>query len=127
MSHEIFEHEPTQQDINKLFKAASKHKIIGKRVLLAIGDPVESLVKTWAAQYQTSVETAPQAILEPFLLPIKEEFGKAFASTSTMGYGANDSFEDDDVEALKAFIPDSYHYCSCASGKKYKRCHGAGK
>lgn len=123
MCHEIFEHEPTQQDIDKLFKAASKHKIIGKRVLLAIGDPVESLVKTWASKHQKTVEAVPQTILEPILLPIKEEFGKAFASTSTMGYGAHDSFdENDDVEALKAFIPDSYHQCSCASGKKYKFC-----
>ncbi len=93
-----------------------------KRILLAKGDPVESVLRTHAAPYNVQIECVPQSQLEELIAPVKKSYGQRAFSPSSIPYALGDEFDEMDQECAKQLIPDTYDPCWCASGKKFKFC-----
>jgi hypothetical protein len=94
-----------------------------KRLLLAKGDPTESVLLQAASEFGMTLDTVPTSQLEELTAPFKEDFGKHFFSPSSIPYAdLRDDTSAEDRESAKKMIPDSYDPCWCASGKKFKFC-----
>ncbi len=119
--HDIVEKDMSQQQADLLFKKCAELGRLPSRVVLTSGDPAEPIFRVSAANYSMTLETMPAPDLDGLISPMKKSFGEHFLSPSTVGH-TDSCAEDDDIEALKQFIPDSYAQCTCASGKKYKFC-----
>jgi tetratricopeptide (TPR) repeat protein len=121
---DTIEAELSQKQADKLLKEAKmKSGKKPRRLILAKGDPAETVLLQAAEKMNISFESVPSAYLEELTAPLKEEFGKEFFSPSTLGYtNLNNDVDALDRESVKRMLPDSYDLCSCASGKKYKFC-----
>lgn len=62
--------------------------------------------------------------LLPFVKPFKDSFQQfqKRSSRSVLQSSASEMDSDVEQEELRAFVPDSYSLCPCASGKKFKFC-----
>jgi tetratricopeptide (TPR) repeat protein len=106
-----------------LKKGKSKKGNFPKRLILAKGDPAESVLLQAANAFGMALDTVPASQLEGLTAPLKKDFGKHFFSPSSIPYaGLQDDTSAEDRESAKKMIPDSYDPCWCASGKKFKFC-----
>ena len=121
LAHDIVERDMSQQQSNDLFNQCASLGRLPSRVLLTSGDPAEPFFRNSAATHAMTLETHAAPYLDDLISPVKKSFGEQFLSPSTIGHISTDASEED-IEALKQFIPDSYDQCPCASGKKYKFC-----
>ena len=121
LAHDIVSQEMTQQKADRLFKKCASQGSVPSCILITSGDPAESFFRQSATAYSMTLETHPAARLDGLSTTVKKTFGEHFSAPSTIGHVATNATEDE-REALKYFIPDSYHQCPCASGKKYKFC-----
>lgn len=114
----------TQSQANKLLKEAKiKGVNLPNRIIIARGDPAESLLRKATDKLGLAFEAIASVYLEDLTAPIKQSFGEHFYSPSAIGHShACEDTDDLDRECLKKMIPDSYDPCPCASGKKYKFC-----
>ena len=109
----------TQQKADSLFKKCASQDSVPSRSLTTHGDSAESFFRQSATAYSMTLETHPEARLDGLNSTVKKTFGEHFSDPSTIGHVGTNATEDE-REALKHCIPDSYHQCPCASGKKYK-------
>jgi hypothetical protein len=118
------ETELSQKQADQLLKEAKmKNNKIPRRLILATGDPAESVLRKSAKSLHIGFDSVPSPYLEDLTAPFKEEFGKEFFSPSAFGYAyLKEGVDELDRESLKHMVPDSYDSCHCASGKKYKFC-----
>lgn len=94
-----------------------------RRILLAKGDPVESVLRTHAAPHNIQIECVPQSQLEDLMAPVKKSYGQQVFSPSSIPYvELEDDLDEMDRESAKQMIPETYDPCWCASGKKFKFC-----
>ena len=122
--HEIVISELSQKQSNQFLKTGlAKKGDKPLRILLAKGEPAESVLKISADDLNMKLELVPASCLEKLTAPLKQSFGQTFFSPSSVPYAhVKKSADDCDQDALKYMIPDSYDLCTCASGKKYKFC-----
>lgn len=111
---------PEVREIKGLFKRARKTAgCWPKRLLVPNGDPAEESLNHQAIEVGISVELVPASHLAPLLQPIRDGFGEFMGQRKQ---GAAPPPSPTELAEAKAFIPDSYDPCWCASGKKFKFC-----
>jgi tetratricopeptide (TPR) repeat protein len=81
-------------------------------------DPVEELFRNYAAEKNIPFRTEPLDSFNEITAPVKQAFN---------GLSRSDAPEDtldseEERETALSSIPDSYDFCPCASGLKYKFC-----
>lgn len=119
---DITETELSQRQVDALLeKALLKNSKVPRQILLAKNDPVELFLEKSTKKWQVKFETAPALCLEDLTEEVKRSFYKAIGLPTTRDRMKDDA-DDSDYENAKRSIPDSYDFCSCASGLKYKFC-----
>ena len=100
-----------------LKKAFLDSKAKPKNIFILKKDPLSLVVESIAKGLSISFEALTQKEIHPYT----KEFSEAFKQFK---YNKQPSFEEEDVteEEIKAFVPETYGPCPCASGKKYKFC-----
>ena len=113
---EFASEELSQKQLNKLIsEGLSKNGKPPARLLIASGDPAEPLLRQLAKKLKVNFESAPA---ESFTA-LTTSFIESLTNYSTH---LSSRFEDEDFNSILRSLPDSYDFCSCASGKKYKFC-----
>lgn len=94
-----------------------------KMFLFPGGDPAEDMFREHSEKRSIPFQVFPPVCFENIIAPVKQSFGQYFYSPLASSGGFDpDSRPTDEQLVAQAFIPDSYHLCSCASGLKYKFC-----
>lgn len=119
LAFETVETELSQAQADMMLKVA-KAKSCPDKIVIAKGDPAEPLVYKSAHKLRINFESCSALYLEEYLIPIRQSFGEYVFSPSSLLYSNNATTSD--IEDARLMIPDSYDFCSCASGKKYKFC-----
>ena len=96
-----------------LQKAHKKARVWPQKLIITKGDPSQGIIGESLAKVNIQMEHATASQLADLIAPVKREYGQ---------FQLKDDISEDDQESAKAFEPDAYDLCSCASGKKYKFC-----
>ncbi|MDH4467322.1 MAG: hypothetical protein QE271_04620 [Bacteriovoracaceae bacterium] len=118
LGQEVSANLPSAKKIKDLIKkASSEMSAIPKRILILKKDPLAQEVEKICHQLNIPYEAATQKEIDPFT----SFFSKTFQEFK---YKSPPNFDHEEVgqEELKAFIPETYGPCPCASGKKFKFC-----
>jgi tetratricopeptide (TPR) repeat protein len=118
LGQEISKNLPSSSQIlNLLKKACFDSKAKPKNIFILKKDPLSLVVEEIAKSLNISFKALTQKEIHPYTKDFSEGF-KQFK------YNQQPNFEEEDVtqEELKAFVPETYGPCPCASGKKYKFC-----
>ena len=110
--------------INALESAILKSKTKPQQVLISKSDPFIEDFKAICKELEIPMAEHTNKDLLPFVKPFKDSF-QQFQKKSTQS--AQQSMKTEmrsevEQEELKAFVPDSYSLCPCASNKKFKFC-----
>lgn len=124
LTHEIASDLLSAEQATGLFQQGKVKKgRLPKRILLSKGDPADMVIRQAADALRIVLETPPASYLEDLIAPVKESYGNEIFSPSTIGYAAlKDNIDESDRDSARQFVPDSYDFCSCASGRKFKFC-----
>ncbi len=125
LAHQITLTELSQEDVKQLIDQA-KEKAKPNKLVITKGDPAEALVSQVAKQMAIPFEAVSAQFINDLTHVAMEGLGQAMGGVrSTMHSLKGDEYashDQEEIEAAKLAIPDSYDPCPCASGKKYKFC-----
>ena len=123
LSSALTETELSQKQVDKLLEQAlSKNKKAPTKILLSDPDPVRMFLEKSANNLGVKFEAVAARSLEDLVDPVKSAFAEKFSASTE----SRDDIENEDDEReyreAKQSLPDSYDFCSCGSGAKYKFC-----
>ena len=121
LGNEIASEELSQKQLSQLLSVGLKQKgKLPNRLLIASGDPAEPLLRESAKKLKVNFESGPVESFEALTASVNKTFTNYFSSQSSLSFEEENL--DEDFNNVMRFLPDSYDFCSCASGKKYKFC-----
>ena len=132
----LVESELSQEEADHLIATILSNDSTPSRLLLANGDPAESVLKKSIEKTKIKLEMTPAPYLENLTAYAKKTWGQHCSSLENASRSSAkdnnlddlDNFVDfeevdnDEYQSVQRFLPDSYDPCSCASNKKYKFC-----
>lgn len=104
------------QLVDLLQEARTKAKTWPKQALIVKQDPLVETFKTIGKDLKVETHALPARDLQPYTQPFSESFFEFKTGKRPHEWHAAVK------EEIKAFIPDTYDPCPCASGKKFKFC-----
>ena len=111
---------PDTKELKALFKEA--RKTAGswpKKLLVPNSDPAGDILSLLASEIGVATELVQDRLLEAIMQPVRDGFAE-FSRDKKATSGPPPTATE--IAEAKAFIPDSYAPCWCASGKKFKFC-----
>lgn len=110
--------------INALESAILKSKARPQQILISKSDPFIEAFKAICKELEIPMAEHTNKDLLPFVKPFKDSFQQfqKISTQSALQSAKTEIRSEVEQEELKAFVPDSYSLCPCASGKKFKFC-----
>lgn len=113
---------PSQEEITHSLKNAyAQRKRWPKYIAIAKEDAFASTVKMVCERLQVQVSAVPFHELRAMIKSFSEQFDQ-FKNEHEHEQITQMLENENENEHMKALVPDPYHPCSCASGKKFKFC-----
>jgi hypothetical protein len=108
---------PNELKITELIKQANlkSSTFPGKMVILK-KDPYAETLRVICSGLKVELEELPEKYLVPYIKPFVDSF-HGFQTRGSASFVSSDEREE-----AKAFMPETYGPCSCASGQKFKFC-----
>jgi tetratricopeptide (TPR) repeat protein len=118
------DHGLSAEEATRLIENAHKKANTWPRQMILIkGEPSNEKVEKFFETKEIPIKLVTAREIADRVHPVKESFRQHFFSpTGSLQERFKEDVSPDDRESALAAIPDSYHLCSCASGKKFKFC-----
>lgn len=110
---------PSSLEVIELIRGATrKYGATPKSIAILKSDPLAEVV----VAISKGLNITPEVLTSKEILPLVEDFVKSFRGFKTGNDPLSMEKETFSKEEIKAFIPQTYGPCPCASGEKYKFC-----